>query len=47
MKKLNPAYAEAIAQTINTCPYFRLLSMEMKELCTIKVTGLLLYHKEM
>lgn len=32
MKKLNPAYVEAIAQTINTCPYFKLLSIEMKYL---------------
>lgn len=30
MKKINPAHVEAIAKTVNTCPYFTLLSMEMK-----------------
>jgi uncharacterized protein (TIGR00369 family) len=32
LKKLNPAYVEAIAKTVNTCPYFNLLSMELKSL---------------
>jgi uncharacterized protein (TIGR00369 family) len=30
LKKLNPAYVAAIAKTVNTCPYFTLLSMELK-----------------
>jgi uncharacterized protein (TIGR00369 family) len=30
MKRINPAHVEAIAKTVNTCPYFKLLSMEMK-----------------
>ncbi|MBW1706727.1 MAG: PaaI family thioesterase [Deltaproteobacteria bacterium] len=30
MKKLNPAHVAAIAKTVNTCPYFTLLSMELK-----------------
>ena len=30
IKKLNPAHVAAIAKTVNTCPYFTLLSMELK-----------------
>ncbi|MBW1702065.1 MAG: PaaI family thioesterase [Deltaproteobacteria bacterium] len=32
MKKLNPAHVAAIAKTVNTCPYFTLLSMEIRSL---------------
>jgi uncharacterized protein (TIGR00369 family) len=31
-KRLNPAYLEAVAQRINRCPYFTLISMELKNL---------------
>jgi uncharacterized protein (TIGR00369 family) len=30
--KLNPAYIEAVIPQVNECPYFRLLSMEIKTL---------------
>lgn len=30
IKKLNAAHVAAIAKTVNTCPYFTLLSMELK-----------------
>ena len=30
--KMNPAYIEAIIPQVNDCPYFRLLSMEIKSL---------------
>ncbi len=30
MKKLNPAYVESIIKIVNECPYFSLLSMEVK-----------------
>ena len=30
IKKLNPAHMAAIEKTVNTCPYFTLLSMELK-----------------
>ena len=30
--KLNPAYIEAVIPHVNECPYFRLLSMEIKAL---------------
>jgi len=32
MKRINPAYLEAVAKTINTSPYFTLISMEIKSL---------------
>jgi uncharacterized protein (TIGR00369 family) len=32
LKKLNPAHVAAVAKTVNTCPYFTLLSMELKSL---------------
>ena len=32
MQKLNPDYVQAVCALINHCPYFRLLSMEMREL---------------
>ncbi len=32
MLKLNPAYVEAIKGVVNTSPYFRLISMEIKNL---------------
>lgn len=32
MKRLNPAYVKAVSEKINTCPYFTLISMEIKEL---------------
>jgi uncharacterized protein (TIGR00369 family) len=31
-RKLNPAYITAIEKTVNTCPYFTLLSMEIRSL---------------
>ena len=31
-KRLNPAYLEAVAHRINTCPYFTLISMELKNM---------------
>lgn len=30
MRRLNPAYVEAVSRTINACPYFTLISMEIK-----------------
>jgi len=30
IKKINAAHVAAIAKTVNTCPYFTLLSMELK-----------------
>ena len=30
IKELNPAHVAAIAKIVNTCPYFTLLSMELK-----------------
>lgn len=32
IKRLNPAHVAAVAKTVNTCPYFNLLSMELKSL---------------
>jgi uncharacterized protein (TIGR00369 family) len=32
MKRLNPAYIEAVKQKVNQSPYFRLLSMEVQSL---------------
>jgi len=32
MKRLNPDHIEAVAGRVNTCPYFRLLSMEIVSL---------------
>ena len=32
MKRLNPAYVEAVRASVNPCPYFELLSMEIKSL---------------
>ena len=32
MKALNPAYVKAVAGKVNTCPYFTLISMELKNL---------------
>jgi uncharacterized protein (TIGR00369 family) len=32
MRKLNPAYLKAVYDQVNTCPYFSLLSMEIKML---------------
>ena len=38
---LNPKYTEAVAKLVNRCPYFSLLSMEIKELrwgsCLVEV----------
>ena len=38
---LNPKYTEAVAKLVNQCPYFSLLSMEIKELrwgsCLVEV----------
>jgi uncharacterized protein (TIGR00369 family) len=31
MKQVNPAYIERVNQMVNRCPYFELLSMEIKE----------------
>ena len=32
MKRLNPAYMEAVVRNVSKCPYFTLISMELKEL---------------
>jgi uncharacterized protein (TIGR00369 family) len=32
MKRMNNAYVEAAKKVVNSCPYFTLLSMEMKDL---------------
>ncbi|MDI9569287.1 MAG: PaaI family thioesterase [Pseudomonadota bacterium] len=32
VKKLNPAYAEAVRETVNGCPFFRHMSMTLREL---------------
>ena len=32
MRKLNPLYLQAVYEHVNTCPYFSLLSMEIKML---------------
>jgi len=32
MRKLNPRHIEAVSERVNTCPYFRLLSMEIVSL---------------
>ena len=32
MKKLNPDYVKAVATLVNECPYFKLLSAELKSL---------------
>ncbi len=32
MKRLNPAYVKAVAEKASTCPYFTLISMEMKDM---------------
>ena len=32
MKRLNPHYLQAVYEHVNTCPYFTLLSMEIKDL---------------
>jgi uncharacterized protein (TIGR00369 family) len=32
MRKLNPAYVTAATKIVNECPYFSLISMELKEL---------------
>jgi uncharacterized protein (TIGR00369 family) len=32
MRELNPAYVTAAAKIVNECPYFSLISMEIKEL---------------
>lgn len=32
MRHLNPDYIEAVGKHVNTCPYFSLLSIEIKEL---------------
>ena len=32
MKRLNPAYVEAVKRAVNTSPYFSLISMEIKNL---------------
>lgn len=41
MRKLNPAFLEVVSRTINMCPYFTLISMEIKDIaygqCRIKV----------
>jgi uncharacterized protein (TIGR00369 family) len=41
MKTLNPAYLEAIARRVSECPYFTLISMEMRDMeyghCRIEV----------
>ena len=31
MKRINPAYIERVNQMVNRCPYFELLSMQIKE----------------
>ena len=40
--QLNPRYADAVAMLVNRCPYFSLLSMEIKDLqwgsCLLEVT---------
>lgn len=41
MRKLNPAFLEVVSRTINMCPYFTLISMEIKDIaygqCRIEV----------
>lgn len=41
MRRLNPAFLEAVSKTINVCPYFTLISMEIKDIaygqCRIEV----------
>ena len=32
MRNLNPEYVEAVKREVNSCPYFSLLSMQVKEL---------------
>ncbi len=32
MRRLNPEYLKAVLEQVNTCPYFTLLSMEIKDL---------------
>ena len=32
MKRINPAYIEAVKRAVNTSPYFSLISMEIKDL---------------
>ena len=32
MKRLNPEYIDSIKKMVNNCPYFTLISMEIKEL---------------
>ncbi len=32
MKELNPAYVEAVKRVVNGCPYFKLISMELRSL---------------
>ena len=32
MRKINPDYLNAVKETVNPCPYFTLLSMELKDL---------------
>ena len=32
MKKLNPEYLDAVMKTVNHCPYFSLIAMDIKEL---------------
>ena len=32
MRRLNPDYVKRVVETVNLCPYFTLLSMEIKEL---------------
>ncbi len=32
MKRLNPEYIEAVKSKVNRCPYFTLLSMELKDM---------------
>ena len=32
MRSLNPDYVKVVSKTVNLCPYFTLLSMEIKEL---------------
>lgn len=43
MKTLNPAYVEAVRASVNPCPYFDLLSMEIKTLgwgeATLEITA--------
>jgi len=33
MRKINPAYIEAVIQFANSCPYFKLLSMIIRNIC--------------